>query len=79
MLEKALPVSRNAGGRSRWTSQPDRRAWWNKLISVLVALVVVGIVPFFLGGDETRVTIGRLLAVIALVVVLRWGYWRNRR
>lgn len=57
----------------------DRTAWWNKLVSLVACLVVVGTLPVLAGGSDIKIQIGRLLSVLGFAVVLKWGYWRNRR
>ena len=59
--------------------QPNRTAWWNILVSIVAVLVVLGTLPFFWSGTDLEQRFGRLLGLVGLVVVLKWGYWRNRR
>jgi hypothetical protein len=56
---------------------PDRRGRKNVLASLLaVAITALGIVGESGTGDPL---VGRVGMVLALVVLFRWGYWRQRR
>ena len=66
-----------AGGRQ--APQPNRTAGWNIVVSILVCLLVIVTMPFLVGGSDVQVQVGRLASVVALVVILKWGYWRRRR
>jgi protein-S-isoprenylcysteine O-methyltransferase Ste14 len=59
--------------------QPDRTAWRNILVSVVACLVLFGTLPFLWGGTEIETRSGQLLSLVGLGVILKWGYWRNRR
>jgi quinol-cytochrome oxidoreductase complex cytochrome b subunit len=57
--------------------QRDRRGWRNFLGSLIaVAIVLLGVVGATL-TDEPN--LGRLGALVGFVVLLSWGYWRQRR
>jgi len=60
-------------------TQPDRTARWNILVSVMAVFILLATTPFLFNGTELEVRCGQLLSLIGLGVVLKWGYWRNRR
>jgi hypothetical protein len=74
-MKKRLDVSANRFQME----QPDQTSWWNILVSVVAVLVLFGTLPFLWNGTEIQTRLGQMLSIVGLGVVLKWGYWRNRR
>ena len=59
--------------------QADRHRPINKLVSLVGAVVALGaLAPLFAGLSPGWTAVGRLVLLLDLSVLFRWGYWRNR-